>query len=175
VAFLIISCGTALWLRSCLHHQRRAAAAAAGGTTESGHAGFRMMIPLRKPVTTTGMSGINGSATVTGGPDNSYQMTTVAGSSSYHHPHYNQKQSLVTSSDKSGQHVMTSLSRPPASGNAKRPADRRGFTPTATNSSSPVTTTAGSSKDKLLLPDQLLQSSQHKLKHKLISIFWHRR
>ena len=52
VAFLIISCGTALWLRSCLHHQRRAAAAAAGGTTESGHAGFRSKKQFFQPIQT---------------------------------------------------------------------------------------------------------------------------
>ena len=134
-----------------------------------------VMIPLRKPVTTTtGIGGINGSATVTGGPDNSYQMTTVAGSATYH-PHH-QKQSLVTSSDKSGQHVMTSLSRPPGSGNAKRPADRRGFTPTTNISSAAAAATAAAATNSSQDKQQLLQqSSQHKLKHKLISIFWHRR
>ena len=128
---------------------------------------FAVMIPLRKPVLDP-----NGSAaTMTAGQDSSYQMTRVGGACTSGYLLHHHKEPLVTSTDKSG-HVMTSLSRQQqqASGNAKRPADRRGFTPTTNSSSAAAATNSSPDKQQLLQ-----QSSQHKLKHKLISIFWHRR
>jgi len=161
IAFLILSCGTALWLRSCMHHQRRAARAAAGGTTESGHPGFRMLVPVRKPLTSLQ----NGTPTVAGMTSaGTYHQTTVGGGG--------MKPTVVTqakSGSKAGVTTVTTTGLT-ASGNATRPAVRLGTT-TFSNSGFKTATT----NNHHLMQQPVITETDSRLRRKLISIFCHRR